>query len=238
MTSRTTPVGALVVALASLIALGCSAQTSAVFDALLDPAGAPASDVEAVAPSPEAVDSTAGATLWPHPDGYAMVLPSGWSGIVVDEAQASQLVEALSVTYPALGERIRTVLASTGSRIIAIAIAVDGASDQGSPVLLVLAQPTRDQQAHALKTLVKDQIAALPGLIAGPYRDDATLPSAKGVRFDYSISDPDLGVLQVRSYLFRFGSDAYLVSFVAPEAAFETVEPIFEAIAASLRFGV
>ena len=38
---------------------------------------------------------------------------------------------------------------------------------------------------------------------------------AEGVRFDYSIADPDLGELRVRSYLFRFGRRAYLVNFVA-----------------------
>jgi len=236
MTSRTTPVGVLVLALVSLTAMGCSAQTSAVFDALLDPSGAPARPVEAVAPSPGTEETAAGAVWWPHPDGYAMFLPSGWMGFAVDEAQAARLMDALAVAYPALGERVESVLTATGSRVIAVA--VDGAAAVDSPILLVLAQPTYDQQAHAVKTLVKEQIAGLPGLVAGPYRDDATLPSAKGVRFDYSIADPDLGIIQVRSYLFRFGSDAYLVSFVAPEAEFEAAEPIFEAIASSLRFGV
>jgi hypothetical protein len=165
-----------------------------------------------------------------------MFLPSGWRGIALDEAQAGQLIDALSVAYPGVGERVESVLSATGSRVIAIA--VDEASDADSLILLVLAQPTHDQQAPAVKTQVKEQIAALPGLVAGPFRDDAALPSASGVRFDYSIADPDLGTLQVRSYLFRFGSDAYLVSFVAPDTEFEAAEPIFEAIAASLRFGV
>ena len=65
-----------------------------------------------------------------------------------------------------------------------------------------------------------------------------TLPTARGVRFDFSLEDPDLGAIQVRSYLFRFGGDAYLVCFVASEDGFEDAEAIFEAIAASLRFGV
>jgi hypothetical protein len=119
-----------------------------------------------------------------------------------------------------------------------LALTLSPEMPRGSAILLVLAQPTEDRQAHAVKTLVKEQIASLPGLSAGPYRDDVTLPTAKGVRFDYSIDDPDLGILQVRSYLFRFGSDAYLVSFVALEEDFEAAEAIFEAIAASLRFGV
>jgi hypothetical protein len=164
------------------------------------------------------------------------ILPSGWSGVSVDEAQASQLLDALATTHPALAERIRAVLLATGSRVSAVA--GDHATAAVSPILLVLAQPTEDRQAHAVKTLVKEQIASLPGLSAGPYRDDVTLPTANGVRFDYSIDDPDLGILQVRSYLFRFGSDAYLVSFVALEEDFEAAEAIFEAIAASLRFGV
>jgi hypothetical protein len=64
------------------------------------------------------------------------------------------------------------------------------------------------------------------------------LPTAKGVRFDFSVLDPDLGALQVRSYLFRFGGEAYLVCFIAAQDQFESAEPIFEVIAASLRFGV
>jgi len=73
MTSRT-PVGILVVALASLIALGCSAQTSAVFEALLEPASVPASPVEVAAPSLDVVDAPGTEVWWPHPDGYALAL--------------------------------------------------------------------------------------------------------------------------------------------------------------------
>lgn len=237
MTSLTTPVGILVVALASLIAVGCSAQTRAVFEALLDPAAVPASPSEAVVASPDVVDDIGSATWWPHPDGYAMVLPAGWSGIALDEAQASQLMDAVAVVNPALAERIETVLSATNSRVSAIA-AVPGLDVDIAPILLILAQPTEDMQAHALKSLVKEQIDSLPGLSGGPFRDDVTLPTATGVRFDFSIDDPDLGALQVRSYLFRFGSDAYLVSFVAPAEGFEDAEAIFEAIAMSLRFGV
>jgi hypothetical protein len=237
MTSRTTPVGILVVALASLLAIGCSAQTSAVFEALLDPAGAPASPAEAAPAPTDAVDGATNPMWWPHPDGYAMVLPAGWVGLATDQAAADRLMAALEAANPALAARIEGVLISTNTRVSAIAA---GSILQAgtSPLLVVLAQPTVNLGAHAVKSLVKDQIASLPGLVAGPYRDDVTLPAAKGVRFDYSIEDPDLGPLQVRSYLFRFASEAYLVSFVASAASFEAAEPIFEAIAASLRFGV
>ena len=81
-------------------------------------------------------------------------------------------------------------------------------------------------------------IASLPGITAGPFRDDVTLPTAKGVRFDFGLEDPDLGTLQVSAYLFRFGEDAYLVCFVAPAETFEDAIPMFDAIADSLRFGV
>ena len=64
------------------------------------------------------------------------------------------------------------------------------------------------------------------------------LPTAKGVRFDYTIDDPDLGELRVRSYLFRFGQHAYLVNFVASEDVADEAEAIFDQIADSLRFGV
>ncbi|HKZ92004.1 MAG TPA: hypothetical protein VJZ50_07680 [Candidatus Limnocylindrales bacterium] len=238
MTSRTTPVGVLVVALASLIAVGCSAQTSAVFQAFLDPVAAPpASPSEPVAAASDDVEDAGLATWWPHPDGYAMVLPAGWSGVALDDAEASQLVDAVDVTFPDLAARIDAVLISTHSRVSAIAADASAVGDIG-PLLIVLAQPTEDRGAHAVKSLVKEQIAGLPGLSGGPFRDDVTLPTATGVRFEFTIDDPDLGALQVRAFLFRFGSDAYLVSFVAPEEDFEEAEAIFEAIVASLRFGV
>lgn len=237
MTSRTTPVGILVVALVGLIAGGCSAPTGAVFEALLDPFGAPASPSGAAVEIPDAIAGTGEPTWWPHPDGYAMVLPSGWSGAAVDDAQTSELVDAVSVSSPDLALRIEDVLDATNSRVSAVAGDPSALGDL-PPLLIVLAQPTDDQQAHAVKSLVKDQISGLPGLSGGPFRDDVTLPTARGVRFDFSLEDPDLGAIQVRSYLFRFGGDAYLVCFVASQEGFEDAEAIFEAIAASLRFGV
>ncbi len=237
MTSRTTPVGVLVVAIAGLIAGGCSASTSAVFEALLDPFGAPPSPSAAVAEITDAVEGSGDVTWWPHPDGYAMVLPPGWSGAAVDDAQVSQVIDALAVESPELADRIETVLDTTASRVSAVA--ADPSPTEGlAPLLVVLAQPTDDQPAHAVKSRVKEQIASLPGLSGGPFRDDVMLPTAKGVRFDFSVVDPDLGALQVRSYLFRFGGEAYLVCFIAALDEFEAAEPIFEVIAASLRFGV
>jgi hypothetical protein len=237
--TRRTPVGILVVALASLSAVGCSAQTSAVFQAMLAPAIEPVAPVEPVEPAPPsaAVVGVPVETWWPHPDGYAMVLPAGWSGVALDETQAGQLVDAVVATDADLAARIDGILESTDSRISAIAAETAVAQDLG-PLVIVLAQPTQDRGAHAVKSLVKEQIAGLPGLSGGPFRDDVTLPYASGVQFEFTIDDPALGALQVRALLFRFGSDAYLVSFVAPVAEFESVEAIFEAIAASLRFGV
>jgi hypothetical protein len=237
MTSRTTPVGILVAALVGLIAGGCSAPAGAVFEALLDPFGAPASPSGAVVEVPDAITGNGEPTWWPHPDGYAMVLPSGWSGAAVDDAQTSELVDAVSLVSPDLGLRIEEVLDTTNARVSAVA-GDPSSVEELPPLLIVLAEPTDDQQAHAVKSLVKDQIAGLPGLSGGPFRDDVTLPTARGVRFDFSLEDPDLGAIQVRSYLFRFGGDAYLVCFVASQEGFEDAEVIFEAIAASLRFGV
>jgi hypothetical protein len=225
----------LVVALAGLSAFGCSAQTSAVFQSMVAPVVAPA-DADPLA-TPGLVEALPEAAWWPHPDGYAMVLPAGWSGVAVDDSRAGQLIEAVLATDPELAARIGAVLDSTDARISAIA-AHPGAADGVGPLVIVLAQPTQDRGAHAVKTLVKEQIAGLPGLADGPFRDDVSLPSANGVQFEFTIADPALGLLQVRALLFRFGSDAYLVSFVAPEAEFEAAEAIFEAIAASLRFGV
>jgi hypothetical protein len=225
----------LVVALAGLSAFGCSAQTSAVFQSMVAPVVAPIDPAAPVATPSGLVEPEA--TWWPHPEGYAMILPVGWSGIAIDESRAGQLLAAVLATDPELAARIGAVLDSTDARISAIA-AEASTIDGVGPLVIVLAQPTQDRGAHAVKSLVKEQIAGLPGLADGPFRDDVSLPSANGVQFEFTIADPTLGVLQVRALLFRFGSDAYLVSFVAPEAEFEAAEPIFEAIAESLRFGV
>jgi hypothetical protein len=166
-----------------------------------------------------------------------MVLPPGWSGAAIGDAQVAGLLDALSAESPDLASRVKDVLDATNARVSAVA-ADPRAPGNIAPLLIVLAQPTQDRQAHALKATVKEQIAGLPGLSGGPFRDDVNLPMVKGARFDFSLQDPDLGSLQVRSYLFRFGEDAYLVCFVAPSADFEDAEPIFDAIAASLRFGV
>ena len=74
--------------------------------------------------------------------------------------------------------------------------------------------------------------------LARPIVQDAPLPAARGWRFDYSIEDPDLGALRVRSYLFRYGSNAYLVNFVASETVADDVDALFDEIAESLRFGI
>jgi hypothetical protein len=237
MTSRTTPVGVLVLAAASLAAVGCSPQTSAAFEALLQPALVPPSPVAALAPPTVSPDAVPTELWWPLPEGYAMVLPGDWTGAAVDEVGATQLMAALAASDPLLAERIETVLGATNTRVSAVAVGTMPLGSVG-PMLLVLVQPTEDRGAHAVKTLVKDQISMLPGLTAPPVRIDVTLPAVKGVRFDFSIEDPDLGPLQVRSYLFRFASEAYLVTFVASTATFAEAEPIFDAIAASLRFGV
>lgn len=237
MTSRTTPVGVVVLVLASLIVVGCSAQTSAVFEALVDPARAPASpaegDTDGAVP-PEGGDEP---VWWPHPDGYAMTLPAGWSGVAVSRPQADRLIDAVAATHDGAAERIRVVLADTRSRVSAVA-ADTTAPQTLAPLLLVVAQPTEGRRAHGVKTRVQEQISELPGIQGVPARTDVRLPAGSGVKFEYLIIDADLGAIRVSSYLFRFGSQAYLVSFVAAAGEFDEAEPIFEAIAASLRFGV
>jgi len=237
MTSRTTPVGILVIALAGLIAMGCSAPTTAVFQALFDPARTPVSSPEADSAAENAAAGSESATWWPHPDGYAMVLPAGWSGVAVRQGQTDELVDAVSATLPSLASRIDGVLDRGDARVSAIA-ADPSAEGKVSPVLVVLAQPTSGKRPHAIKTHVRDQINGLPGLSGVLSAHDVELPGAKGVRFDYTIDDPDLGELRVFSYLFRFGRQSYLVNFVASADVAGEAEVIFDEIANSLRFGV
>jgi hypothetical protein len=166
-----------------------------------------------------------------------MDLPAGWNGLAVADGAENELLDIVADDSPGLAARISGVLDATDSRISAVAAHPDGDTSLAS-MLVVIAQPTRARPAHAVKSLVKQQISDLPGLTAGPFRNDVTLPNAKGVRYEFSIDDPDLGDLMVRAYLFRFGSDAYLVTFVATADGFEASEAMFEAIAQSLRFGV
>ena len=159
---------------------------------------------------------------------------AGWPSTA---ARSDELLDVVADVSPALATRILEVLDATDSRISAVAADPDAGSAL-VPLLVVIAQPTHERPAHAVKSLVKEQISGLPGLTAGPFRNDVPLPYAKGVRYEFSLDDPDLGELMVRAYLFRFGSDAYLVTFVASADGFDAAEAVFEAIAQSLRFGV
>lgn len=237
MTKRMTPVGVIVLVLASLFAVGCTAQTTAVFDALLQPGRVPASPA---VPDPEGgVDaSDATPTWWSHPDGYAMTLPAGWAGAAISGSQSGRLVDAIAGTYPGAAERVAAVLQATNSRVVAVAADLASAGEV-SPLLLVIAQPTDGFRARAVKNRVHEQISALPGLQGIPGKYDVRLPAGSGVRFEYTVDDPELGTLRAHSYLFRFGGHAYLVSFVASQDAFDAeAESAFEAIIASLRFGI
>lgn len=236
MTSRTTPVGVLVLALAGIFGVGCSAQTSAVFEALLDSAGASAS-ASAADTSGDAAQGGTSETWWPHQDGYDMDLPSGWFGVGVDRTQATRLIDAVGTSSPGLASRMTAVLGATTSRVSGIA--GDPSVASTGPVLVVLAQPRDGRRKHEVKLDVKRQIGELPGLAATPFVKDAGLPTAPpGWRFDYSITDEDLGPLRVRSYLFVYGNEAFLLNFVAPESIADDADSLFDAIAESIGFGV
>jgi hypothetical protein len=239
MTSRTTPVGILVIVLAGLIAVGCSAPTNAAFQALLSPAGTVVSSPEADPAVPESASASDGPTWWTHPDGYAMVLPPGWSGMAIDAAQTDDLIEAVAAaSMPGLAGRMESVLGEAGASVSAIAVDTSASGDVG-PVLVVLAQPTNGKRPHAVKSAVRERISGLPGLTGPLSAHDVVLPTAKGVvRFDYTIVDPDLGELRVFSYLIRPGRKAYLVNFVAPAATAGEAESTFYDIADSLTFGL
>ncbi len=235
MTSRTTPVGILVIALAGLIAMGCSAPTSAVFQALLDPAGTAVSSPEA-----DPADSAAGggesSTWWQHPDGYEMVLPAGWTGMVVDASATDALIRAVDAANPGLGDRIEEVV--NGSDLRVSAIATNGVIDgKVAPVLLVLAEPKAGRKPFAIKEDVKQRINDLPGLRGRPAPHEVQLPHATGVRYDYTLADEDLGEVSVRSWLFRYGRWVYLVNFVVAADLADAAAEDFDEIQDSLSIG-
>lgn len=224
--------------LAGLFAVGCTPQTTAALDALRGSVGVAASPPALEASTDPADAAVAESHWWSHPDGYAMALPGGWSGVAVSRSQSVRLLDALAGTDPGVAERIGAVLQATDSRLVAVAADLAGEGDV-SPLLLVIAQPTDGHRARAVKTRVLEQISALPGIQGIPGRYDVRLPAGSGVRFEYTIVDPELGTLRAHSYLFRFGSQAYLVSFVASQDAFDAdAEATFEAIVESLRFGI
>ena len=235
MTSRTTPVGILVVALAGLIAVGCSAPTNAVFQALLDPAEAAVSSPE-VGSEDGAAEGSESSTWWQHPRGYEMVLPPGWSGVAVADQDSDALIAAIDAAIPGLGDRIEAVIGESDVRVSAVATSaiVEG---QVSPLLVVLAEPKAGRKPAVIKSDVYERIENLPGLSGGLAPHDVRLPMAEGVRYDYFISDPDLGEIRVRSLLFRFGRWAYLVNFVASADLADAAAETFDDIQNSLRFG-
>ena len=216
--------------------MGCNAQTGAVFEALLDPGTAVVSASEDE-PAADATANTASATWWPLPEGYQMTLPPGWSGVELDRAGTSRLLTAIGASHPGLEERMQGVLADSSARISAVA-GDPSQTGQQAPLLLVLSQPTDGRKPHEIKQHIRRQIAQLPGISAKPIVQDASLTAARGWRFDYSINDPDLGELRVRSYLFRYGRDAYLVNFVASDSSADDLDALFDGIAESLRFGI
>ncbi len=235
MTSRTTPVGILVLALAGLIAVGCSAPTAAVFQALVDPSGTAVSSPEAD-PADGVADGSEASTWWQHPSGYEMVLPAGWSGVAVDPDQTDEVISAVDDANAGLGERIDEVIGGRDVHVSAIAArgVIEG---KVAPVLLVLAEPVAGRKNHAIKDDVYARISDLPGLSGGLAPHDVRLPKARGVRYDYMISDPALGEIRVRSYLFRFGKTVYLVNFVASADLADAAAPDFDSIQDSLQFG-
>lgn len=234
MTSRTTPVGILVIALAGLIAMGCSAPTTAVFQALLDPAGTAVSSPEADPAS--AVVGSDTSTWWQHPDGYEMVLPAGWSGVAVDAAETEALIQAVDEANPGMGDRIEDVVDGSDMRVSAIATSGEVAG-KVAPVMLVLAEPKAGRKPFAIKEDVKQRIGDLPGLNGRLAPHEVQLPHATGVRYDYTIMDEDLGEVSVRSWLFRYGRWVYLVNFFASADLADDAAGDFDEIQDSLSIG-
>jgi hypothetical protein len=220
--------GGLLLALVTLSAVGCSGQAGAALQAVLDaaPSASQASEGESGSP-----------TWWAHPHGYSMTVPDGWAAVDLEASSTEQLLAALGDQHPDATERIRAVLATTGARASAIAVDL-GAGRDIPPLMIIVAQDASGIRPRQLKVQVEAQIASLPGLRSDPLRTDERRNGAGSVRFDYTLDDPDLGALRVSSSLFRYGGQAYVVSFVAPESAFDAARPDFELIASSLRFGI
>ena len=222
------------IVLSGLIVTGCGAETNAVLRTLLDPP--PVASGEASPGEPGSTLSDA-PTWWAHPHGYAMSLPPGWVAIDLDASSTEQLLSALGTSFPGVEQRVRDVLSATGAQGSMLAVDL-GADPDAPPVMIVVARETGGIRPRQLKTLVEEELASLPGLRGIPMRTDERRNDAGSLRFDYAIDDPDLGALHIRSSLYRYGGQAYIVSFVAPESELDEARSDFDAIAASLRFGI
>jgi len=235
MTSRTTPVGILVIALAGLIGVGCSAPTAAVFQALLDPDGTAVSSPE-VDPADSAAAGSGSSTWWQHPDGYEMVLPPGWNHLAVAPDQTDEIVDAIDAANPGLAVRIESVVGDTDLRVSAIAVSdvIDG---QVGPLLVVLAEPKSGRKWYGIKEDTRARIGDLPGLRGGITPHQYQLPSAEGVRYDFTIVDEDLDEIRVRSWLFKWANSVYLVNFVVSAELVNDAGADFDFIQDSLQFG-
>ncbi|MEX1295297.1 MAG: hypothetical protein AB1Z67_03905 [Candidatus Limnocylindrales bacterium] len=187
-------------------------------------------------PAEGAAPDSAPSTWWQHPDGYEMVLPAGWTGIAVDAQESSEIIDAIGAANPGLGDRIDQVLADTDLRVSAIAT---GAVVEGkvAPLLLVLAEPRSGRKWYVVKEDTNQRLAGLPGLRGDFSPHQYQLPSAEGVRYDFTIVDDDLGEIRVRSWLFKWGRSAYLVNFVVSADLADGAETDFDAIQDSLQFG-
>ena len=165
-----------------------------------------------------------------------MVLPAGWSGMAMDPGQTDELISAVDEANAGLGERIDEVIGEDEVHVSAIAVngIVEG---KVAPILLVLAEPVAGRKNHAIKDDVYARLSSLPGLSGGLAPHDVRLPKAKGVRYDYTISDPALGEIRVRSYLFKWANSAYLVNFIVSADLINEAGSDFDSIQNSLQFG-
>src|SRR5688572_7369504 len=131
--TRRSHLSVVLLVLAGVIVTGCSAETSAVLQALVDPPPAASSEASPGDPGSTVSDAP---TWWAHPHGYAMSLPPGWIAIDLDSSSTEQLLSALGTTLPGVEQRIRGVLAVTGAR--GSMLAVDLGADRDVPPLMIV----------------------------------------------------------------------------------------------------
>lgn len=239
MASRTSPLAipsALALALASIVAAGCSSSAGALLAGMAGGAEAAVLAPGSSSPFAASTDAATGA-LFTHRAGYAMELPATWIAGDISPAELDQLLVAVESDDVDLGRDMREQLADAGVRVSMVG--ADPTSDAPVPPLVtVLSLPTQGLRPGQVTARIGEILAALPGLDGEVARSEDPLPTGDTIRFDLRLESEATGPVVVRCHLLRFGGHAYIVAVASSESMAGEMAPVFDAILESLRFGV
>ena len=172
-------------------------------------------------------------------DGYSLAIPTGWSATDLSGEDGLALADLLATIEPTLGAVARQGLEADGTPHLSLA-AVDQAAQLEAtygPAVLVASMRTRGMEKGAARNLV-DSLLGQITLATDAAHSVESLPAGNAHRYDALVVADSGATIQLQVYVFRVGGDSFVVAAVAPEDRFAAVQPTFDAIIRSLRFGV